>query len=69
MSKFKSNCTTKVRDCYEDICGRQITITGTHGFEWSIAVRHACFFMCITFPNRKGCMEVANSKYKKNRKK
>ena len=35
----KENCSSSVRDFFTDRWGREIIVTGTHSYEWSVVIK------------------------------
>lgn len=62
----RENCNTCIRMSIVDILGRTIVLSGTHAFEWSIAIISNDTMTVIQFANRIEATKEFN-KYRRKR--
>ena len=48
----KQNCTSSVRDLFTDKWGRQIIVTGTYAYEWSVTIKSHTSVTSMRFKTR-----------------
>lgn len=48
----KQNCTSSVRDLFTDKWGRQIIVTGTYAYEWSVTIKSSTSVTTMRFRTR-----------------
>lgn len=48
----KENCTSSVRDLFTDKWGRQIIVTGTYAYEWSVTIKSSTSVTTMRFRTR-----------------
>ena len=56
----KENCSSSVRDFFTDRWGREIIVTGTHSYEWSITIRSHISITSIGFRTRIEAVKLIN---------
>lgn len=62
----RENCNTCIRMSIVDILGRTIVLSGTHAFEWQIAIVTSTSLTIIRFANRVEATKEFN-KYRRKR--
>ena len=56
----KENCSSSVRDFCTERWGREIIVTGTHSYEWSITIRSHISITSIRFRTRIEAVKLIN---------
>ena len=48
----KENCSSSVRDLFTDKYGREIIVTGTYAYEWSVTIKSSTSVTSMRFRTR-----------------
>ena len=56
----KENCSSSVRDLFTDKWGRQIIITGTYAYEWSVTIKGNTSVTSMRFKTRIEAVKLIN---------
>ena len=56
----KENCSSSVRDLFTDKWGREIIVTGTYAYEWSITIKTNMSVTSMRFRTRIEAVKLIN---------
>ena len=56
----KENCSSSVRDSFTDKWGREIIVTGTYAYEWSITIKTNMSVTSMRFRTRIEAVKLIN---------
>ena len=56
----KENCSSSVRDLFTDKWGREIIVTGTYAYEWSITIKTNMSVTSMRFKTRIEAVKLIN---------
>ena len=56
----KENCSSSVRDLFTDKWGREIIVTGTYAYEWSITIKTNMSVTIMIFITRIEAVKLIN---------
>ena len=56
----KENCSSSVRDSFTDKWGREIIVTGTYAYEWSITIKTNMSVTSMRFKTRIEAVKLIN---------
>ena len=56
----KENCSSSVRDLFTDKWGREIIVTGTYAYEWSITIKTNMSVTSMRFRTRIEAVKLLN---------
>ena len=56
----KENCSSSVRDSFTDKWGREIIVTGTYAYEWSVIIKSRTAVTSMRFRTRIEAVKLIN---------